>query len=151
MSEYFSVKLYSFQLELLYISLAGMIFQKLFQKYASQKDIKIAYVLKKSLSNYDKPELIDLGLILCSMGGFGLVLNACVCLNGMYSCIPCSFCKFTQVEPSPRSAHQHARHTSYMTSETSRHFGTSEDQPAPTDFDDGLPSYDEIFPPKAEF
>ena len=151
MSEYFSVKLYSFQLELLYISLAGMIFQKLFQKYASQKDIKIAYVLKKSLSNYDKPELIDLGLILCSMGGFGLILNACVCLNGMYSCIPCSFCKFTQVEPSPRSAHQHARHTSYMTSETSRHFGTSEDQPAPTDFDDGLPSYDEIFPPKAEF
>ena len=128
-----------------------MFFHKLLYEYASQKDLKIAYVLKKSLSNYDKPELVDLGLILCSMGGFGLVLNACVCLNGMYSCIPCSFCKFTQIEPSPRSAHQHARHTSYMTSETSRHFGTSEDQPAPTDFDDGLPSYDEIFPPKAEF
>ena len=107
--------------------------------------------IEKSSSNYDKPELIDLGLILCSMGGFGLVLNACVCLNGMYSCIPCSFCKFTQVEPSPRSGHQHARHTSYMTSDTSRHLGTSVDPPAPTDFDDGLPSYDEIFPPKAEF
>ena len=77
------------------------------------------------------------------MGGFGLILNACVCLNGMYSCIPCSFCKFTQVEPSSRSAHQHARHTSYMTSDTTRHLGTSVDQP--TDFDDGLPSYDEIF------
>ena len=111
-------------------------------------------ILKKSSSNYDKPELIDLGLILCSMGGFGLILNACVCLNGMYSCIPCSFCKFTQVEPSSRSVHGNTRRTSpessYSTTDTSRHLEARVDQPAPIDFDDGLPSYDEIFPPKAE-
>ena len=105
-------------------------------------------------SKYDKTELIDLGLILCSMGGFGLILNACVCLNGMYSCIPCSFCKFIRVEPSSRSAHQNTRRTSpessYSTTDTSRHLEAPVDQPAPIDFDDGLPSYDEIFPPKAE-
>lgn len=89
------------------------------------------------------------------MGGFGLVLNACVCLNGMYSCIPCSFCKFTQIEPSSRSAHQQtaramASPSLYTTTGTSRHLDTSVPQPAPPDFDDGLPSYDEIFPPKAE-
>ena len=88
------------------------------------------------------------------MGGFGLVLNACVCLNGMYSCIPCSFCKFTQVEPLSRSAHQNTHRTSpestYSTTDTSIYLEASVDPPAPIDFDDGLPSYDEIFPPKAE-
>ena len=97
-----------------------------------------------------KSELIDLGLILCSMGGFGLVLNACICLNGMYSCIPCSFCKFTQIEPSSRPAQRHAQPFPYTTTNVSRDPDSSVSQPAPADFDDGLPSYDEIFPPKTE-
>ena len=67
-----------------------------------------------------KSELIDLGLILCTMGGFGLVLNACVCLNGMYSCIPCSFCKFTQIEPSSRPAQRQAQPFPYTTTNVSR-------------------------------
>ena len=84
------------------------------------------------------------------MGGFGLVLNACVCLNGMYSCIPCSFCMFTQIEPSSRPVQPNAQAFPYSTTEISTDPVASVPQSAPTDFDDGLPSYDEIFPPKTE-